>query len=77
MTQTVVTRFDSETVARLENLAKMTGRAKSYYIKEAVNENLDELELIYLAKSRAEDLRAGRSSTIPWDEVKRQNDLQD
>lgn len=26
MTQTVVTRFDSETVARLENLAKMTGR---------------------------------------------------
>lgn len=77
MTQTVVTRFDSETVARLENLAKMTGRAKSYYIKEAVNENLDELELIYLAKSRAEDLRVGRSSTIPWDEVKRQNDLQD
>ena len=77
MTQTVVTRFDSETVARLENLAKMTGRAKSYYIKEAVNENLDELELIYLAKSRAEDLRAGRSSTIQWDEVKRQNDLQD
>lgn len=59
------------------NLAKMTGRTKSYYIKEAVNEYLDELELIYLAKSRAEDLRAGRSSAIPWDEVKRQNDLQD
>lgn len=77
MTQTVVARFDSETVARLENLEKMTGRAKSYYIKEAVNENLDELELVYLAKSRAEDLRAGRNSTIPWDEVKRQNDLQD
>ncbi len=77
MTQAVVTRFDTETVDRLVRLAKLTGRTKSYYIKEAVNEKLDDLELIYLAQSRAENVRAGRSSTIYWDEVKRQNGLQD
>ena len=77
MTQAVVTRFDTETVDRLVRLAKLTGRTKSYYIKEAVNEKLDDLELIYLAQSRAEDVRAGRSTTISWDEVKRQNGLQD
>ena len=77
MTQAVVTRFDTETVERLTRLAKMTGRTKTYYIKEAVNEKLDDLELIYLAQSRAEDVRAGRSSTISWEEVKKLNDLQD
>lgn len=77
MTQAVVTRFDTNTVARLVNLSQMTGRPKSYYIKEAVNEKLDELELVYLAQSRAEDVRAGRSKTISWEEVQKQNGLQD
>lgn len=77
MTQAVVTRFETETVNRLINLAKMTGRTKSYYIKEAVNEKLDDMELIYLAQRRAEDVRAGRSTTMSWEEVKRQNGLQD
>ena len=77
MTQTVVTRFDVDTVERLVELAKMTGRTKSYYIKEAVNEKLDDLEFAYLAQSRAEDVRAGRSSTVSWEEVKRLNGLQD
>lgn len=75
MTQTVVTRFDVDIVSRLTNLANMTGRTKSYYIKEAVEEKLDELEMIYLAQSRAEDVRAGRSSTISLEELKRKYEL--
>lgn len=77
MTQAVVTRFDIDTVQRLVKLAKMTGRTKSYYIKEAVNEKLDDLEFAYLAQSRAEDVRTGRSSTVSWEEVKKLNGLQD
>ena len=69
MIQTVVTRFDVDTVNRLTNLAKLTGRTKSYYIKEAVKEKLDDMELVYLAQSRSEDVRAGRSSTISLDEL--------
>ena len=75
MTQAIVTRFVIDTVNRLIRLAEMTGRPKSYYIKEAVNEKLDELELAYLAQSRAEDVRAGRSITVSWEDVKKQNGL--
>ena len=69
MTKAVVTRFDVEIVERLTELARRTGRTRSYYIKEAGEEKLVDMELIYLAQSRAEDLRAGRSSTISLDEI--------
>lgn len=77
MTKTIVARLDVDIADRLMRLAKMTGRTKSYYIKEAVKEKLDEMELVYLAKSRAENARAGKSKTISWEEVKKQNGLQD
>ena len=75
MIQTVVTRFDVDTVNRLTNLAKLTGPTKSYYIKEAVKEKLDDMELVYLAQSRSEDVRAGRSSTISLDELQEKYEL--
>ena len=77
MTKAVVTRFDVEIVERLTELARRTGRTRSYYIKEAVEEKLVDMELIYLAQSRAEDLRAGRTHTVSWEEVKRRNGLSD
>ncbi|MGP1530222.1 MAG: hypothetical protein ACTTI3_07835 [Treponema sp.] len=36
----------------MNDLAQMTGRTQSYYIKEAIEEKLANLELIYLAQSR-------------------------
>lgn len=77
MTQPIVVRLDTMIIERLNELARKTGRTKSYYIKEAVEENLVDMELIYLAQSRAEDVRKGISDTIPWEEVKKQNGLQD
>lgn len=58
---------------------KMTDRTKSFYknIKETVKEKLDEMELVYLAEARAENARAGKIKTISWEEVKKQNGLQD
>ena len=38
----------------LTELAKKTGRTKTYYVKEALEEKLDELEDLYLAKHRLE-----------------------
>jgi RHH-type rel operon transcriptional repressor/antitoxin RelB len=77
MTQPVVIRLDTKIIERLNELARKTGRTKSYYIKEAIEENLVDLELVYLAQSRAEDVRKGKSKTISWEEVKQQNGLQD
>ncbi len=62
-------RLPEDIEERLESLAKATGRSKSYYAREAILTHLSELEAIYIAEQRLEDLRAGRSHTIPLSEV--------
>lgn len=56
-------RFDPETEKRLAALAQLTGRTKSYYIKQAVDEKLDELEDIYMAEYRLEN-PSGKTWTL-------------
>lgn len=62
-------RLSPEIEARLEALAKATGRSKTYYVREAIEEHLADLEDIYLAEKRLESLRAGRTRTIPLKDV--------
>ncbi len=47
-------RLPNEIEKRLENLAKKTGRTKTYYVREAVVSHLEELEDIYLSLNRLE-----------------------
>lgn len=47
-------RLSNDIENRLERLAKKTGRTKTYYVREAVTEHLEELEDIYLALNRLE-----------------------
>ncbi|MBA3814019.1 MAG: TraY domain-containing protein [Alphaproteobacteria bacterium] len=58
-------RLPLEIENRLKSLAARTGRTKSFYVKEAIVEHLDEIENIYLSEKRVEDVRAGRTQTIP------------
>ncbi len=55
--------------ARLDALAKATGRTKTYYVREAILEHLDDLEDIYLAEQRLIDIRSGKTQTVPIEEV--------
>ncbi len=64
-------RLDTEVVARLDHLAKLTGRTKTYYMTQAINEKLEDLEDLYLAEERTLALRAGRSTTYTLDEVEK------
>lgn len=48
-------RLSDDVEARLAALASKTGRTKSYYIREAIQEHLDELEDYYLAVERLEN----------------------
>ena len=68
-------RLPDEIEARLTALAKLTGRSKTFYITEAILEHLDDLEDIFIAEQRLEDIRAGRSKTIPLAEVMKQYDV--
>ena len=47
-------RLPDEIEKRLEVLAKKTGRTKTYYVREAVIDHLEELEDIYLSLDRLE-----------------------
>ena len=62
-------RLPPEIEARLEKLAKATGRSKTYYAREAIEEHLADLEDIYLAEKRLEDYHACRVRTIPLKDV--------
>ena len=54
-------RLPDDLTARLDKLAKRTGRSKTYYMIEAIREQIGDLEDIYLAEEEMQDIKAGRS----------------
>ena len=62
-------RLPTEVESRLEALAKATGRTKTFYARQAIVEHLDDLEDLYLAEHELEVIRAGKSETLPLEEV--------
>lgn len=65
----VALRLPDEVAQRLNRLADRTGRSKTFYMIEAIREHLDDLEDLYLAEQRLIDIQAGKSETIPLEEV--------
>ena len=70
-------RLPEDIEKRLDRLAKRTGRTKTYYAREAVLTHIEELEDIYLAEAALEEIRAGRSKTIPLNSAMRKHGLED
>ena len=70
-------RLPAEIEKRLDALAKATGRTKTFYAREAICEYLDDLEDYYVAEQRMADIRAGRSTTIPLEEIVKRYGLVD
>ena len=48
-------RLPKDIEDRLDNLAKQTGRTKTFYAREAIIEHLDDLEDVYLANERLKE----------------------
>lgn len=69
-------RLPAEVEARLEAMAKATGRTKTFYAREAILEHLDDLEDLYLAEQRLIDIRAGKEKTVPLEEVMKRYGLE-
>ncbi len=63
-------RLPAEIELRLENLAKSTGRTKTFYAREAILEYLEDMEDLYMAEQRMAEIKAGLSKAYTLDEVK-------
>ncbi|MEJ7137778.1 type II toxin-antitoxin system RelB family antitoxin [Amphibiibacter pelophylacis] len=70
-------RLPGDVEARLKKLADLTGRSKTYYATEAICEHIEDLEDYYLAEQRLADIRAGRTETVPLEDVLREYGLAD
>ena len=69
-------RLPDDVSQRLQNLAQMTGRSKTYYMVEAIREHLDDLEDLYLAERRLIDIRSGKTQAVPLEEVMKRYGLE-
>ena len=62
-------RLPEEIEARLDALAKRTGRTKTYYAREAILQHLEDMEDLCEAEERLADIMSGKSKTIPLEEI--------
>ena len=64
-------RLPPDIEKRLDDLARRTGRSKSFYAREAILEHLADLEDAYLAESRMRD----SPEFVDFDDVLRELDI--
>ncbi|WP_163875622.1 type II toxin-antitoxin system RelB family antitoxin [Rhizobium laguerreae] len=65
----LVLQLPPDIEARLIELSRRTGRSKSFYARQAILAHLDDLEDVYLAEKRLEELRRDESDTVPLAEL--------
>jgi len=57
-------RLPEDIEKRLQELAKKTGRSKSYYVRQAILEYLQDLEDYYLAEERLKGFKDSKAIAI-------------
>ncbi len=70
-------RLPEEIEARLDILAKRTGRSKTFYARQAILEHLDDLEDLYLAEQVVRRIRDDDERISTLDEVEARLGLAD
>ncbi|MBF0310688.1 MAG: CopG family transcriptional regulator [Magnetococcales bacterium] len=75
--ETISIQLPDDVSARLQKLVLTAGHTKDFYILEAIQEHLDDLEDLHIAEQRLADVRAGRSKTHTLEEVERSLGLAD
>lgn len=70
-------RLPEDIEDRLAELARRTGRTKSYHAREAILTHLEDLEDAYLAETRAREFRESGEASVPLDEVLNEYGLPD
>lgn len=63
-------RMSDKTAEKLDKLSRLTGRSKSYYLREAIESSIDQLLYEYTLLNEVEEIRAGKAKTYSLEEVK-------
>ena len=59
-------------MSRLEELAQLTGRSKSYYLRELIESGLADMEDFYLADAAMERVRKGQDKLVDSQVVRKE-----
>ena len=69
-------RLPDATYDRLQALAARTGRTATFYIREAIEQHLEDIEDLYTAEKAAIEHRRSAARTLSLDELDRHLDLE-
>lgn len=69
-------RLPADMEQRLTVLAKATQRPKSFYVREALERSLEDIEDAYLAEAAYERFKASGEQSVPLEEVMRDHGLE-
>ena len=70
-------RMSDTTAEKLDKLSRLTGRSKSYYLREAIESSIDQLLYEYTLLNEVEEIRACKAKTYSLEEVKAELGLED
>ncbi len=70
-------KLNEETSNRLNKLSERTGRPKSFYLRQLIEDGLDRLEYEYGILQDVEDYRKGKSKTYTIEEMENCSTLTD
>lgn len=70
-------RLAPEMEKRLDFLAKKTGRSKAFYLRELIEQGMEELEDYYLATEILKKVRSGKEKIYSAEEIRRDLELDD
>ena len=69
-------RLPADMEQRLNVLANATQRPKSFYVREALERSLEDIEDAYLAETAYERFKAGGEQAVPLEDVMREHGLE-
>ncbi len=57
-------RLPEELESRLDHLAKSTGRTKTFYVREAIERHIEDMEDLYSSLAVLEDIKTGKEELL-------------
>jgi RHH-type rel operon transcriptional repressor/antitoxin RelB len=74
MSKQTAIRLPDETYERLKALSERTGRTSAFYIREAIEKHIEDMEDLYLAEEATRQIKRGEAKVISAEEFWRDLD---